>query len=117
MPVMTSTLGRCVARMTCIPAARAFCARRATETSTSPLGGNRRSANSSTTITMNGSFSGRGASPSSLPFSAGMASVNPLKSFERTTLAFGFLMTPRATLSAHPLYVPMLRVPASANIW
>jgi hypothetical protein len=35
MPVMTSTLGRCVARMTWMPAARAFCARRAMHASTS----------------------------------------------------------------------------------
>ena len=58
MPVITSTLGRCVARITCIPAARAFCASRAIEASTSLPFCIIRSANSSTTMTMNGSFSG-----------------------------------------------------------
>ena len=51
-------LGRCVAKMTCMPAARAFCARRATLASTSLPCCIMRSANSSTTITMEGNVSG-----------------------------------------------------------
>ena len=51
-PVMTSTEGRWVARMRCSPAARAFCASRATEVSTSLGATIIRSANSSMTMTM-----------------------------------------------------------------
>ncbi len=117
-PVMTSTLGRCVASTTCIPAARAFCARRATAASTSLPCCIIRSANSSTTMTIHGSFSGSGASPSSLPFSAGIASVKPLWSLARTTFAFGFFASPRShALGPSALYVAMFFVPASAKSW
>jgi Lhr-like helicase len=51
-PVMTSTDGRCVAMMRWIPTARAFCARRVTESSTSFDATIIRSANSSMMITM-----------------------------------------------------------------
>ena len=53
-PVMTSTDGRCVARIRWMPAARAFCAMRATEVSTSLGAHIMRSANSSITTTMYG---------------------------------------------------------------
>jgi hypothetical protein len=51
-PVMTSTDGRCVARIRCRPAARAFWAMRATEVSTSLGATIIKSANSSMTMTM-----------------------------------------------------------------
>ena len=105
-PVMTSTLGRCVARMTCIPAARAFCASRATAASTSLPCCIIRSANSSTTMTIHGSFSGSGASPSSLPFSArDRRRASRCGPCATTTFAFGFFASPRATRSTQALYV------------
>ncbi len=65
-PVITSTDGRCVARIRWMPAARAFCARRAISSSTFLPTIIIMSANSSMKMTMNGSVSsGRGASPSS----------------------------------------------------
>ena len=57
-PVITSTDGRCVARIRWMPAARAFCAMRATEVSTSLGAHIMRSANSSMTTTMYGSLRG-----------------------------------------------------------
>ena len=54
-PVITSTDGRCVARIRWMPTARAICARRAIDSSTSLLATIIRSANSSMTTTMNGS--------------------------------------------------------------
>ena len=51
-PVMTSTLGRCVASTRWIPTARAIWAMRTTDSSTSRAATNMRSFNSSTTITM-----------------------------------------------------------------
>ena len=59
-PVITSTDGRCVARIRWMPAARAFCAMRATEVSTSFGATIMRSANSSMTTTMYGSLRGGG---------------------------------------------------------
>ena len=56
-PVMTSTLGRWVARIKWIPAARAFWARRAISSSIFLPAVIIKSANSSTTTTINGSFS------------------------------------------------------------
>ena len=62
-PVITSTDGRWVARIRWMPAARAFCARRAISSSTFLPTIIIRSANSSMKITMYGSVSsGRGAS-------------------------------------------------------
>ena len=52
VPVMTSTDGRCVARMTWMPAARAICARRCTAPSMSLPATIIRSAISSTMTTM-----------------------------------------------------------------
>jgi hypothetical protein len=52
VPVITSTLGRWVARIRCMPQARAFAAMRATEVSTSLLATIIRSANSSMMMTM-----------------------------------------------------------------
>ena len=60
-PVMTSTDGRCVARIRWMPTARAICARRAIDSSTSLLATIIRSASSSMTTTMKGSV--LGASP------------------------------------------------------
>jgi O-antigen/teichoic acid export membrane protein len=57
VPVMTSTEGRCVARITCRPAARAICARRCTAPSMSLPATIIRSAISSTITTMNGNAS------------------------------------------------------------
>ena len=54
-PVMTSTDGRCVARIKWMPTARAICARRAIDSSTSLLATIIRSASSSITTTMKGS--------------------------------------------------------------
>ena len=54
-PVMTSTDGRCVARIRWMPTARAICARRAIDSSTSLLATIIRSASSSMTTTMKGS--------------------------------------------------------------
>ena len=54
-PVITSTLGRCVARIRWMPAARAFCARRAISSSTFLPTTIIRSASSSITTTMCGS--------------------------------------------------------------
>ena len=56
-PVMTSTLGRWVARMRCTPEARAFCARRAISSSIFLPTTIIRSASSSMTTTMKGSRS------------------------------------------------------------
>jgi hypothetical protein len=56
-PVMTSTLGRCVASIRWMPAARAFCARRAISSSTFLPTTIIRSASSSITTTMKGSRS------------------------------------------------------------
>ena len=50
-PVITSTLGRCVASTKWIPTARAICANRAMGSSTSPGTCTMRSANSSTMTT------------------------------------------------------------------
>ena len=62
-PVITSTEGRWVARIKCIPAARAFCAIRAISSSTFLPTTIIKSANSSMMMTMVGSFSkGSGAS-------------------------------------------------------
>ena len=60
-PVMTSTDGRCVARIRWMPTARAICASRAIDSSTSLLATIIRSASSSMTTTMKGS--GFGSSP------------------------------------------------------
>ena len=60
-PVITSTEGRCVARIRCIPAARAFCARRAISWSTFLPTIIIMSANSSMTTTINGSVPSSGA--------------------------------------------------------
>ena len=60
-PVMTSTDGRWVARMRWIPTARAICASRAIDSSTSLLATIIRSASSSMTTTMKGR--GLGVSP------------------------------------------------------
>ena len=57
MPVITSTEGRCVASIRCIPAALAFCARRRIASSTSTLATIIKSASSSIMITINGIFS------------------------------------------------------------
>ena len=54
-PVMTSTLGRCVANTKCMPTARAICARRVTDSSTLRPSIIMRSANSSIRIRMCGS--------------------------------------------------------------
>ena len=51
-PVITSTLGRCVARIRCMPEARAFCARRAISSSIFLPTTIIRSASSSMTTTM-----------------------------------------------------------------
>ena len=61
-PVITSTDGRCVATIRWMPTARAFCARRVTESSTSFGAIIIRSANSSMITTMYCSGSGIGAS-------------------------------------------------------
>ena len=53
-PVMTFTLGRCVARMMWMPIARAFCASSASGVSTSPCTVIIRSASSSITMTIYG---------------------------------------------------------------
>jgi len=53
-PVMTSTLGRCVARIRCTPEARAFCARRAISSSIFLPTTIIRSASSSMTTTISG---------------------------------------------------------------
>ena len=63
-PVITSTEGRCVARMRWMPAARAFCASRAISSSTFLPVSIIMSASSSTTTTIQGSFASTGASPS-----------------------------------------------------
>ena len=52
VPVMTSTEGRCVARIRWMPMARAFCASRATDSSISRGAVIIRSASSSMTMTM-----------------------------------------------------------------
>ena len=70
VPVMTSAEGRCVAIIRCIPAARAICARRITESSTSLGEAIIKSASSSIIITI----CGRGFSPSS------RFALKPLKS-------------------------------------
>ena len=54
IPVMTSTLGRCVAKIIWIPAARAIWAKRIIASSTSLLATIIKSANSSTMTTING---------------------------------------------------------------
>ena len=59
MPVITSTLGRCVAITRCIPAARAICARRQMESSTSFGAAIMRSASSSMMMTIRGMCSMR----------------------------------------------------------
>ncbi len=75
-PVMTSTDGRCVAAIRWMPAARAFCAKRAISSSTFLPTIIIMSANSSMKMTMNGSgSSGRGASPSS-GFGLNSGSIN-----------------------------------------
>ena len=51
-PVMTSTEGRCVPMMMCIPAARAFCARRQMDSSTASGAVIIRSASSSMMMTV-----------------------------------------------------------------
>ena len=51
-PVITSVDGRCVANIKWMPAARAFCAKRCTDISTSRGATHIRSANSSTSTTM-----------------------------------------------------------------
>ncbi|MBV6504352.1 MAG: hypothetical protein AKCLJLPJ_02473 [Fimbriimonadales bacterium] len=61
VPVMTSTLGRCVAITRWIPVARASCARRQIEVSTSFAAWIMRSANSSITTTMYGNLSAKDA--------------------------------------------------------
>ena len=66
-PVITSTEGRWVARMRWMPAARAFCARRAISSSTFLPVSIIMSASSSTTTTIQGSFASAGASPPSPP--------------------------------------------------
>ena len=68
-PVMTSTEGRCVAIIRCIPAARAICAKRQIASSTSPGAAIIRSANSSMMMTICGI----------LPFSSPFSSINLLK--------------------------------------
>ena len=72
-PVITSTEGRCVAIIKCMPAARAICARRQMESSTSPGAAIIKSANSSMMITICGIFA------SGSPFSSFMA-LKPLMS-------------------------------------
>ena len=79
-PVMTSTEGRCVARMRWMPAARAFCARRATSSSSFLPTTIIRSASSSMTTTISetscsgSADSGFGASGSRIGFFAFAAS-------------------------------------------
>ena len=51
-PVMTSTLGRCVARIKWMPTARAICARRVMDSSTLARSSIIRSANSSMMMTI-----------------------------------------------------------------
>ncbi|MNC86538.1 hypothetical protein D3C83_22100 [compost metagenome] len=88
-PVMTSTDGRCVARMRWMPTARAICASRQIDSSTSLLATIIRSASSSMTTTTNGS--GFGASGSPAPVSA-------------------------STLRMLRLYCSMLRTPSAASV-
>jgi hypothetical protein len=74
-PVITSTLGRCVARIRWMPEARAFCASRAISSSIFLPTTIIRSASSSITITTNGSrASGSGCSGVRLN---GLASDSP----------------------------------------
>ena len=83
-PVMTSTDGRCVARIRWIPDARAFCAERVICSSTSRPEVIMRSASSSITITMYGSlrctsFSETGPfSPKPANGSSGSASLSSI---------------------------------------
>ena len=62
-PVTTSTDGRCVATIRCMPTARAICASRTSEFCTSPADTIIKSASSSTTTTQYGS---RSSGPTSL---------------------------------------------------
>ncbi|KAG0921601.1 hypothetical protein G6F32_015030 [Rhizopus arrhizus] len=90
-PVITSTDGRCVARIRWMPAARAFCARRAISSSTFLPTIIIMSANSSMKMTMNGSVSsGRGASPSS-GFGLNSGSIN---GWPASCASFTFLLKP-----------------------
>ena len=81
-PVKTSTDGRCVAKIKWIPAALAFCAKRAINSSTFLPTTIIMSANSSITMTILGNFSRTGKySPSSSGFSIlkiGSRIVSPL---------------------------------------
>ena len=90
-PVMTSTDGRCVARIRWMPTARAICARRQIDSSTSLPATIMRSASSSTTTTMKGS--GRGGSPS-----------------------VGHFLAPRSSPRTLRLYCSMLRTPNAASV-
>ncbi len=88
----------------CMPAARAFWARRATETSTSFPCCIIRSANSSTTMTMNGSFSGISTSVPS--FAIGTSTSVPSGAIAATVASFfgrGGLASPLSTRSTQPL--------------
>ncbi|OQA35146.1 MAG: hypothetical protein BWY54_00723 [Candidatus Dependentiae bacterium ADurb.Bin331] len=61
IPVITSTDGRCVATIKCIPAARAICAKRAMRISTSLPATIIKSESSSMITTINGNFSNCGS--------------------------------------------------------
>ncbi len=89
-PVMTSTDGRCVARIRWMPTARAICASRAIDSSTSLLATIIRSASSSITTTMKGSVF------ISLPSSAGWPSASAARMLR--------------------LYCSMLRTPTAASV-
>ena len=95
-PVMTSTDGRCVARMRWMPTARAIWARRAIDSSTSLLATIIRSASSSMARMTYGSGAGF---PASWPSPPGAAPA-PSSSSCRRTLR---------------LYWPMLRTPSAAS--
>ena len=95
-PVMTSTLGRWVAIRRWMPAARAICARRVIDSSTSFFATSIRSASSSMTITMYGRWPWSSFSFSSFCASAlGSPSIGSLtvdwstSSFCRSSRIFG----------------------------
>ena len=86
-PVITSTDGRWVARIRCMPAARAFCARRAINSSTFLPTIIIMSANSSITTTMNGNGCNTAISPGTSARSGvqnGSANPSPVASASST---------------------------------
>ena len=98
MPVRTSTLGRCVASTRWMPAARAICASRCSDSSTSRADTTIRSASSSITTTMYGSCGGtRSRRPARRPRLQAQGLL-PAASFVARLLNCSMLRTPSAAI-------------------